>query len=60
MRRVGEKLYEVEESADEPYVVSLDPESCPCPDAEKAHRCKHIYGALCAEKELEGETGGKA
>ncbi len=52
VRRVGEKQYEVEGSGDESYAVSLDPESCPCPDSEKGNKCKHIFAALCAEREL--------
>ncbi len=57
VRRVAEGVYEVEGSSEEPYTVSIDPESCPCPDSEKGHRCKHVYGALAAEKHLATEAG---
>ncbi len=64
VRRVAEGVYEVESSAggDEPYRVSLDPESCPCADSEKGNRCKHVYAALAAEKGTAGEpvdAGGR-
>ncbi len=57
VRAAGEGVYLVERSGgDEPYRVSLYPESCPCPDAEKGHRCKHVYAALADEKDLAAEA----
>jgi hypothetical protein len=49
VRKVENGVYLVEGSGDEPYPVTLDPESCPCPDSQKENRCKHVYGALAAE-----------
>lgn len=51
VRHVGECVYLVGASDGGEYRVTLDPEHCPCPDAGKGNRCKHVYGALCAEKE---------
>lgn len=58
VRRVEDGVYLVEGSDGGEYRVTLDPENCPCPDSEKGNKCKHVYGALSAEKG-EGAVGGK-
>ncbi len=49
VRLVEDGVYMVEGSGGGEYRVTLDPERCPCPDAEKGNRCKHLYAALTAE-----------